>query len=143
MTDQDKFFKKSLNRAARLIDDREGVRSLFSQLDKLLDKKNGGLQLAREDLKRLRRLIVSYQRGEGAKIPWISVVWALATVLYFVNPMDLIPDFLMGPGFVDDLGILMLCLRRIHKDLDTFAHEEEARELAKKEGDNNETELKS
>jgi len=33
--------------------------------------------------------------------------WFIA-FLYFVNPYDIVPDFLAGPGWLDDLGVLAL-----------------------------------
>jgi uncharacterized membrane protein YkvA (DUF1232 family) len=33
--------------------------------------------------------------------------WFIA-LLYFVNPYDLLPDFVTGPGWLDDLGVLAL-----------------------------------
>jgi uncharacterized membrane protein YkvA (DUF1232 family) len=33
--------------------------------------------------------------------------WFIA-FLYFVSPYDLLPDFLTGPGWLDDLGVLAL-----------------------------------
>lgn len=33
--------------------------------------------------------------------------WVLA-FLYFVNPYDILPDFVTGPGWIDDLGVLAL-----------------------------------
>ena len=33
--------------------------------------------------------------------------WVIA-FLYFVNPYDILPDFIAGPGWLDDLGVLAL-----------------------------------
>lgn len=30
----------------------------------------------------------------------------LAAIIYFINPIDLIPDFLFGIGLADDLAVL-------------------------------------
>jgi len=35
-------------------------------------------------------------------LPWI------VALLYFVIPHDLVPDFLIGPGWLDDFGVLAL-----------------------------------
>ncbi len=37
-------------------------------------------------------------------LPW------LIALLYFVSPYDLIPDFLLGPGWLDDLAVIGLVL---------------------------------
>ncbi|MEA2083900.1 MAG: DnaJ domain-containing protein [Thermodesulfobacteriota bacterium] len=35
-------------------------------------------------------------------LPW------LIAFLYFINPYDLLPDFIVGPGWLDDFGVLGL-----------------------------------
>jgi uncharacterized membrane protein YkvA (DUF1232 family) len=36
----------------------------------------------------------------------------IAAVLYFVSPMDILPDwFIPGVGYLDDVGVLMLAMR--------------------------------
>lgn len=39
---------------------------------------------------------------------WIKLGIPLLVALYFLSPFDLIPDFLIGPGQLDDLGIVLL-----------------------------------
>ncbi len=42
------------------------------------------------------------------------------TLLYVLNPMDIVPDFIPGVGYVDDYFMVMLCIRLIRKDLDKY-----------------------
>jgi DnaJ-domain-containing protein 1 len=35
-------------------------------------------------------------------LPW------LIALLYFINPYDLVPDFALGPGYIDDFAVLGL-----------------------------------
>lgn len=37
----------------------------------------------------------------------------IAAIFYFINPLDIIPDYIPGTGFVDDFYVLQLCLREI------------------------------
>lgn len=39
---------------------------------------------------------------------WLKVGLPLLVALYFVSPIDLIPDFLLGLGQLDDLGVVLL-----------------------------------
>jgi uncharacterized membrane protein YkvA (DUF1232 family) len=39
----------------------------------------------------------------------------IAALNYLCDPLDLIPDYTPGIGFVDDAYVLTLCLRRIRK----------------------------
>lgn len=50
----------------------------------------------------------------------------LAALAYFVLPFDFIPDFLVGLGFTDDIGVLMAALAAIRSNI-TPAHRLAAR----------------
>ena len=39
---------------------------------------------------------------------WLKLGVPLAVLLYFVSPIDLIPDFILGLGQLDDLGVVLL-----------------------------------
>jgi uncharacterized membrane protein YkvA (DUF1232 family) len=128
--EQDPHFRKSLKNAEKIMGDHNRVKALLDQFDQLLNKKNQSIHNVGDDLKSLKRLISAFHKGSYSTIPWKSLILAVATVIYFVNPLDLIPDFLVGPGFIDDIGILMICLRRIHRDLEEFKKWEKENPLA-------------
>jgi len=41
---------------------------------------------------------------------WVKVGIPLLVAVYLLSPIDLIPDFLIGPGELDDLGVVLLGL---------------------------------
>ena len=65
------------------------------------------------------RLLKAYARREYTRIPWGSIVLLVATLLYFVNPLDLVPDILLG-GLVDDAALIAFVSRKLRADLDAF-----------------------
>jgi uncharacterized membrane protein YkvA (DUF1232 family) len=42
--------------------------------------------------------------------PVLKLLVPIATLLYLISPIDLVPDFLLGVGQVDDLGMLTAAL---------------------------------
>ncbi|WP_040677701.1 YkvA family protein [Nitratireductor pacificus] len=50
----------------------------------------------------------------------------LAALAYFVLPLDLVPDFLLGLGFTDDMAVLAAALNTVRKHI-TPAHRLAAR----------------
>ncbi len=67
----------------------------------------------------LFRLLRAYVRKEYRDIPWGSIVLVIAAIIYFVSPIDLIPDILPG-GFIDDAMIIGFIIAQIKSDLDNF-----------------------
>lgn len=58
--------------------------------------------------------------GSYDSVPWKSLVAITGGLIYFVNPFDLMPDFLAGIGYVDDLKMLEIIVRQVQVDLDAY-----------------------
>lgn len=72
------------------------------------------------DFAKLLRMTTAYAKGEYKRVPWTSIVTAVVAIAYFVNPFDVIPDFLVGAGYLDDASVIALCLNSVRKDLADF-----------------------
>jgi uncharacterized membrane protein YkvA (DUF1232 family) len=73
-----------------------------------------------EDLRALTRLVGAWARGEYRAVPVASIVSALGALVYFLMPLDAIPDFVLAMGFVDDLAVLARVVHYIRGDLADF-----------------------
>ncbi len=71
------------------------------------------------DLKILIRLIKAWASREYRVIPWKSLITIIGALLYFVNPLDLLPDFLLF-GFIDDAIVIAKVLSSLKEDLGNF-----------------------
>ena len=75
---------------------------------------------ARSDIPLLVDLAKSYVTGKYLEIPYNSVVTAVATLLYVIDPIDIIPDAVPNVGFSDDATAVALCVRTLDADLKKF-----------------------
>ncbi|MDH3538339.1 MAG: YkvA family protein [Gammaproteobacteria bacterium] len=75
----------------------------------------------RESLQASIRLLRAYANGQYRDIPWESLVSIIAAIVYFVMPLDLIPDFILAFGLIDDAALLGWILSSVKKDIDRFA----------------------
>ena len=83
-------------------------------------KKQGPLSQSWQYLTALIRMIHAYTRGEYSEIPWESIVLSIAAIVYFVSPIDFIPDFIPLSGYLDDAAIIAFIIKSIKTDLDNF-----------------------
>jgi uncharacterized membrane protein YkvA (DUF1232 family) len=71
-------------------------------------------------VKLLYELIRAYIDGTYREIPWVSIATAVAAVVYFLAPIDLIPDAIPGLGYIDDIFVIRFALTALGSDLKTF-----------------------
>ena len=74
----------------------------------------------REKLKLFIEIIRQYHKGNYREIPWRSIAAISFTLIYIINPLDLVPDVLPLIGYVDDLSVFMALLSLADKDLSQF-----------------------
>jgi uncharacterized membrane protein YkvA (DUF1232 family) len=74
----------------------------------------------RDDLVTLIALVKAWVTGRYREVPWQTLVLAVAALLYFVNPFDVVPDLLPFVGFLDDATVLGFVIASIRKDLEAF-----------------------
>ena len=68
----------------------------------------------------LSRMVKAYVSGEYKIIPWGSIVKIIAVLLYFISPIDLIPDFIPFLGLTDDFALTMWLFSSLADDFANF-----------------------
>lgn len=58
--------------------------------------------------------------GRYRPVPWRAFGWMLAALAYLISPLDLIPDFIMLLGLVDDVFIVGWLLTRVDMALSDY-----------------------
>lgn len=113
-------FERFRRRAAALVEDRAGLRELGERALDRIDLRAARLGDVVDDLNTLVRLMNSWVRAEYRQVPRTTIVVVVAAILYFVVPTDLIPDFIFGLGFIDDIAVIGWVAREIGRDLADF-----------------------
>lgn len=117
------FYRTALNRASGLFGRHTRIAMLLSQLAIKLSKANKkdlSFQVVRLKIGVLTRLISSYTKGQYRNIPWKAVAAILGSFIYFVNPLDLIPDVAPVVGLTDDFSILVWVYGSVQSEIDKF-----------------------
>ena len=113
-------YKKFESKAKEYINKPEKTDVLLKDAGKKADQNKGALAEIWDNLQLLFDLLGAWRRGEYRKIPTRSIVTIIASIIYFVSPIDLVPDFLIGLGIVDDAAVIGFVLKQISVDLDSF-----------------------
>lgn len=106
-------------KAVALLKDKDKLESYLERLeDKLKTIDTLGPVLSQIPV--LISLIRAYIKKEYTDIPYASIIAVVGALLYFLSPVDLIPDVTAGIGLVDDIAVIAFALRIIKVDLDVY-----------------------
>lgn len=72
------------------------------------------------DLQTLLRLLIRWADQSYRQISWTPLLLLVAVLIYFLTPVDLIPDALGPLGFLDDVTVISTVVERLRHELDRF-----------------------
>src|SRR4051812_38923100 len=107
------FFKKSQKRANVILDDKSKAgETIKDALNKAVSNK-ADLDGVWTKLLLLFSVAKDYVNGDYTEIPKRSIVAILGGLIYFLSPIDVVPDFIPVLGFVDDVFVLNLVYKQV------------------------------
>lgn len=120
---KNRFFRIALSQASRLLGKPGRLIPLVAQVVHRIyrsDRKELSVKIVRDRFQTLGRMALAYGRGRYRTVPVKTMVSIVAALLYFLNPIDLIPDALFGLGFADDLAVLTWVYKSAEAELNAF-----------------------
>jgi len=115
-----KQFNKERRRAKEYVTDKRKMSQLLEEAIEKAERNKSDLKKVWEGLLALFRLIREWLTRKYTQVPLKTILWIIAAIIYFVNPFDVIPDFIPGFGYIDDASVIAFVLNSIRGDLDTF-----------------------
>lgn len=121
--------KQQLDREARKVHEQD-VGNLLLRQQAIEEKvrNSGKLKRFGSDVSLMFSLLRDYWQGNYREIPWKSIAAIAGALVYVLNPLDLIPDLIIGVGLMDDAGVVALCLKVVESDLMRYAAWKEQKE---------------
>lgn len=106
---------------------------IINEEEKLKEKLKDSSHLERftKDLMLFMSLIKDYYKGNYRDIPYKTISAGIVGLLYTLNPIDIIPDFIPFIGHIDDALVLTFCLKLIEKDLQKYQMWKKSQSTAK------------
>ncbi len=99
------LFERYRRRATELTSSPERLRQLVSDATAKATRV-GNLSARFNELATLIDLLRAQAKGEYRQVSNSTLISIAAAVLYFILPLDLLPDFIVGLGLIDDFAII-------------------------------------
>lgn len=116
------FYNSSMSKATKLSGNAVGILSLLkgvlSKIQK--DGKNSVLQTIFNKIITLGKLLKFYATGEYRDIEIKNIVIIITAFVYFLSPIDLIPDFIPMLGFADDVALVTFVFNSVSDEIEKF-----------------------
>jgi uncharacterized membrane protein YkvA (DUF1232 family) len=120
--------KKAQSRLQRLTDRAEHLiaqpKLLMARLSqarmKVIHSNRRELNQVRSELTLLIDFALDLTRGEYQAVNVKTPVMIIAAILYFLMPLDSIPDFLLGFGYLDDVTIITFVFNQLREEMTKY-----------------------
>lgn len=123
------YFMKSEQEAELLIDDADKTQKKLDEAANKLNKvSDGRIKRVFEDLSLMMSLVKDWVNKRYKKIPLKSIISILGAIIYFVTPIDAVPDFILALGYFDDAFIISIVLKQIDSDLKEYRNWKDSQE---------------
>ena len=112
-------FDQSKKKAKKILNDKDKMDLFLERLEKKLSliPVAGGM-LA--EIPVLISLVKAFIEKRYANVPIGTVIAIVGALLYFLSPIDLVPDLLPAIGLVDDAAVIALALKLVHDDVKEY-----------------------
>ena len=110
------------NRAAEIVQSPDKLRAMVAEAREKADSAGGAtspLSGVLEDLKTMFELLRAVARG-SYRLRKETLILIAGAVLYFVIPIDVIPDFIPVAGFLDDAAVIAWVVKTCKTEIDLF-----------------------
>lgn len=85
-----------------------------------IKKKLSILGKFKEQVTLLFAMLKDFKNKKYTEVPWQSIAAITFALLYLLNPLDLVPDFIPIIGYLDDASIIGLTLKMVAEDLEAY-----------------------
>jgi uncharacterized membrane protein YkvA (DUF1232 family) len=120
---KNKFYQRAKEKASRIVGDKDKMNDLVNaSKDKLgnINFEDSKVSRMAINLRIMSRMVKAYAKGSYRELPWKSLTAIVAGLVYFLMPIDLLPDFIPFTGLLDDFTVIMLLSGAFRQDIEEF-----------------------
>lgn len=113
------ILEKGYSEAEKTLQDENKLGRLLTKIENKV-KTIPGLGNTLANVPAMISLIRSYSKKEYVEAPIGSIVAIVSTFIYLATPVDLIPDAIPVIGHVDDIAVILACLKLVSSDIKDY-----------------------
>lgn len=113
-------FQESTKQAEQMLEDEDKTKNFLDTVE----KKFASIKVIGKELSQIPlmiNLIRSYLKKEYTNVPIGSILAIMGALIYFLSPVDLIPDIIPGIGKLDDAAVIAIALKLVSTDLECYS----------------------
>lgn len=113
--------RQVLNDGAETVTEKD-IQKVLERADDIQRKFTGHSPLGRfiADVKIMISMIKDFWNKNYREVPWWTIGAVVTALLYVLNPVDIVPDFIPFFGLLDDAAVVSACLFLVEKDLNRY-----------------------
>lgn len=113
------IIESGYQQASSIIEDRDQVEHLLQRLEaKLKAIPVAGGELSKVPV--LASLLKSFIQREYTEVPLGTILAIVSAFIYFVSPIDIVPDVIPGVGLADDAAVVAACWALACTDVEEY-----------------------
>src|SRR5690606_10647488 len=116
-----RFYRLAMAQANRLVNNPTKLKQLAVDVtEKSQRGKKNPLAKVKNKLGAFIRLVKAVSKNQYRDISWYHLTLIVSSLIYFMIPTDVIPDFIAGLGYLDDATLLGWTYTAVRDEIDRF-----------------------
>lgn len=111
---------RALKSAERIIGDVKKLPGVVEEAIQKLEAHSDALRGIVDDLQLIFRLLRAWAKREYRNISTQTLIILAGAVIYFLMPLDAIPDFIPGVGLMDDVTVIGIAVAAAKNEIEKF-----------------------
>lgn len=99
----------------------EDIRIIHDEMEEKMSKIKANSNIVTKFLRKAR-LLYDMLFDQEYKLEWSTKAIIVSALLYFIVPIDILPDFIPGIGYIDDAFMLVIVYNTLENEIRKFIY---------------------